>query len=158
MKPGLRRAMGSIVVLGAVLFTLVWITANAQSKGGYGNAEAITQDELMQYEYFLASDQLEGRNVPSRGYDTAALYIASHLKAWGIKPGGSPTGTNGPLQPYLMPIELVSNQIDAAGMKLSLTIPASAGRGGRGGRGGADRKSTRLNSSHRNTSRMPSSA
>src|SRR5512142_444781 len=61
----------------------------------YGNADAITQDELKVYEYFLASDQLEGRNLPSRGYDIAALYIASHLKEWGVKPGGSTTGTDG---------------------------------------------------------------
>src|SRR5438105_58700 len=70
----------------------------------YGNADAITEDELKVYLYFLASDQLEGRNFPSRGYDTAALYVASHLAEWGLKPGGSTTGTNGPLQPYLMPI------------------------------------------------------
>ena len=71
----------------------------------YGNAEAITENELKVYDYFLASDQLEGRNLPSRGYDTAALYVASHLAEWGLKPGGSSTGTNGPLQPYFMPIE-----------------------------------------------------
>jgi len=64
----------------------------------YGNAEAITQEELKIYEYFIASDQLEGRNFPSRGYDTAALYVASHLAEWGLKPGGSATGLNGPLQ------------------------------------------------------------
>lgn len=103
----------------------------------YGNADAITQDELKTYEYFLASDQLEGRNVPSRGYDVAALYIASHLKEWGVKPGGSTSGTNGPLQAYLQPIELVSTQLDAAGSSLSLSIPApqAAGRGGRAAAG-----------------------
>jgi Zn-dependent M28 family amino/carboxypeptidase len=112
------------------------VYATPQSKGkGYGNVDAITQDELKVYDYFLAADQLEGRNVPSRGYDTAALYIASHLKEWRLKPGGNQASTNGPLQPYLMPFELVSNQIDAANMKLSLTAPA-AGRGGRGGAGG----------------------
>jgi len=36
-----------------------------------------------------------------------------------------------------MPIELVSTQLDPAGMKLSLTAPAPAGRGGRGGAGAA---------------------
>jgi len=39
--------------------------------------------KLKAYEYFLASDQLEGRNIPSRGYDTAALYVASHLAECG---------------------------------------------------------------------------
>ena len=74
----------------------------------YGNADAITENELKVYDYFLASDQLEGRYFPSRGYDTAALYVASHLAEWGLKPGGSTTGTNGPLQPYMMPIEMVA--------------------------------------------------
>jgi Zn-dependent M28 family amino/carboxypeptidase len=106
------------------------------SGAAYGNADAITQDELKVYDYFLASDQLEGRNLPSRGYDIAALYIASHLKEWGLKPGGSATGTDGPLQPYFQPFELVSTQPDAANMKLSLNIPAPAGGGGRGGRAG----------------------
>jgi hypothetical protein len=97
---------------------------------GYGNADAITQEELKAYEYFLASDQLEGRNIPSRGYDTAALYIASHLAEWGLKPGGSATGVNGPLQPYFMPMEMVARQIVPAQSKVSLTAPAAAGRGG----------------------------
>ena len=102
--------------------------------GSYGNADAITQDELKIYDYFLASDQLEGRYFPSRGYDTAALYVASHLAEWGLKPFGSTSGTNGPLQPYLMPIEMVSRQIVVEESKASVTAPA--GRGGRGERGG----------------------
>jgi len=102
----------------------------------YGNADAITQDELKVYDYFLASDQLEGRNFPSRGYDAAALYVASHLSEWGLKPGGSTTGTNGPLQPYLMPIELVSRQVEPQESKASITGPPPAGRGGGGARGG----------------------
>ena len=79
----------------------------------YGNADSISQEEMKIYLYFLASDQLEGRNLPSRGFDTAALYVASHLAEWGLKPGGSTTGTNGPLQPYFMPFELVTKSVIA---------------------------------------------
>ena len=103
---------------------------------GYGNADAISEQELKTYLYFLASDQLEGRNFPSRGYDTAALYVAGHLAEWGLKPGGSTTGTNGPLQPYLMPIELVSKQVVPDESKASLTAPGGGGRGFGGGGGG----------------------
>lgn len=133
------RITRTAALLGSLLFTLTWVNpAEPQSKGRFGNADAITVDELEVYEYFLASDQLEGRNSPSRGYDTAALYVASHLRQWGLKPGGSTTGTDGPLQPYFMPIELVSNQLDAAGMKLTLLSPAPAvGGGGPGGGGPA---------------------
>ena len=128
---------------GILLFTVGADQARAQSKAkavktaaaGYGNAEAITEEELKVYSYFLASDQLEGRNFPSRGYDTAALYVASHLAEWGLKPMGSSGGTNGPLQPYLMPIEMVSRQVMAEESKASLTAPAAGGRGGFGGGG-----------------------
>ncbi len=102
----------------------------------YGNADAITQEELKNYLYFIASDQLEGRNLPSRGFDIAALYVASHLAEWGLKPGGSQTGTNGPLQPYLMPFELVTKSVIPDQTKISLTAPGGGNGGGRGGRGG----------------------
>ena len=103
----------------------------------YGNMDSISEEEMKIYLYFLASDQLEGRNLPSRGFDTAALYVASHLAEWGLKPGGSTEKTTGPLQPFLMPFELVSKQVVPGDSKASITAPAAAfGRGGRGGGGG----------------------
>jgi hypothetical protein len=144
----MRRIVASCALAGAVacavLFNLGTEQAYAQSKAkavktvvpSFGNADAISEAELKAYLYFLASDQLEGRNFPSRGYDTAALYVASHLAEWGLKPAGSTTGTNGPLQPYLMPIEMVARQISAEESKASLVAPAAAGRG-QGGFGGA---------------------
>src|SRR5882724_12437857 len=84
---------------------------------GFGNVDAIGEEELKIHLYFLASDQLEGRNFPSRGYDAAALYVASHLAEWGLKPGGSTSGTNGPLQPYFMPFELISKSVIPAESK-----------------------------------------
>lgn len=101
----------------------------------YGNSDSINEDEMKIYDYFLASDQLEGRYLPSRGYDTAALYVASHLAEWGLKPGGSTAGTNGPLQPYMMPFELVSRQVVPEEARASITAPPPAGRGGGGGGG-----------------------
>jgi hypothetical protein len=104
--------------------------ARVSKAAPYRVADSISEEEMKIYDYFLASDQLEGRNFPSRGYDTAALYVASHLAEWGLKPGGSTNHTNGPLQPYLMPIELVSKQVVAAETKASLTTPAPVRRGG----------------------------
>src|SRR5271166_4156701 len=101
--------------------------AKAPAAPTYGNADAITENELKVYDYFLASDQLEGRYFPSRGYDTAALYVASHLAEWGLKPGGSTTGTNGPLQPYFMPIEMAAREIVPEESKATLVAPAVAG-------------------------------
>jgi hypothetical protein len=113
--------------------------AKAAMPTGYGNADAITEEELKVYDYFLASDELEGRNFPSRGYDTAALYVASHLVEWDLKPGGSTSGTNGPLQPYLMPIELVTHSIVPEETKATLSGPAGRGGRGFGGGGGGGR-------------------
>jgi Zn-dependent M28 family amino/carboxypeptidase len=125
--------MGAAGLFAAILVTFTFVSAAPPpSAGGYGNASSITADELSTYLHFLASDQLEGRNTPSRGYDTASLYIAGQLRQWGVKPLGSTTGTRGPLQAYFMPIELVSTQMNPAGMKISLTAPFVAGRGGFG--------------------------
>jgi Zn-dependent M28 family amino/carboxypeptidase len=147
----MRRIMIGFVLLAVAVVSLTVLSSeraagspqqskSKNSKTGmgmsYGNSDAITQEELKVYDYFLASDQLEGRYFPSRGYDTAALYVASHMAEWGLKPLGSTSGTNGPLQPYLMPIEMVSRQIVPEESKASLTAPAPAGRGGRGGGGG----------------------
>jgi Zn-dependent M28 family amino/carboxypeptidase len=129
----MRRVTGAAALLIALSLTLTLVNAAPpQSAAGYGNAGSISADELSTYLHFLSSDQLEGRNTPSRGYDTASLYLASHLREWGVKPLGSTTGTRGPLQAYFMPIELVSTQMNPAGMKLTLTAPFVAGRGGFG--------------------------
>jgi len=133
---------GLAVMAASVLFSMAADRATARSKGkaakaaplpGYGNSDAISEDELKVYDYFLASDTLEGRNFPSRGYDAAALYVASHLAEWHLKPGGSTAGTDGPLQPYLMPIEMVARQVVPEESKL--TLSGVAGGGGRGGFG-----------------------
>ena len=134
-----------IVTCAATAVLAVAVLSHAQTKGkqtkgaapapAYGNIEAINEDELKVYEYFLASDQLEGRNFPSRGFDTAALFVASHLAEWGLRPGGSASGTMGPLQPYFMPIELVAKTVVPDESKLTLTAPPAPG-GGRGGFGG----------------------
>ena len=103
----------------------------------HGNADAMTEDELKIYLYFLASDQLEGRNLPSRGFDTAALYVASHLAEWGLKPGGSTTDTVGPLQPYFMPIALLAKIVIPAESKATVSMPRRARGAERRGSSGA---------------------
>lgn len=51
-------------------------------------AEQITQEQLKAYLHFIASDELEGRDTPSRGLDLAAKFIATNLMRWGVKPVG----------------------------------------------------------------------
>jgi hypothetical protein len=115
----------------------------------HGNADAISADELKIYLYFLASDQLEGRNLPSRGFDTAALYVASHLAEWGLTPGGSATNTVGPLQPYFMPIPLLAKIIIPAETKATVTLPARRARSSAGAAGSDSTASTKPDASPR---------
>lgn len=139
----MRRIAVSLTLLSAVSLAMLFTTGAAKRTresapkahktavtARYGNADAISQNELMDYDYFLASDQLEGRDFPSRGYDTAALYVASHLSEWGLKPGGSTSGTNGPLQPYFMPIEMFTREVVQDQSKASLTAPPPFRGGG----------------------------
>jgi hypothetical protein len=51
-------------------------------------ADTITAAELKDYLSFIASDEMEGRDTPSRGLDTTAKFLAMNLSRWGFKPAG----------------------------------------------------------------------
>jgi hypothetical protein len=53
-----------------------------------GGAASITPVELQEWLSYIASDQLQGRQVYTEGLGLAAAYIADHLKEWGLEPGG----------------------------------------------------------------------
>ena len=48
----------------------------------------ITAAELREHVKYLASDELQGRASGTQGNIDAAIYIATDLKLWGLKPGG----------------------------------------------------------------------
>src|SRR5260370_936344 len=48
----------------------------------------IVAAQLRNYLSFIASDEMEGRDTPSRGLDTTAKFIAMNLERWGFKPAG----------------------------------------------------------------------
>ena len=58
--------------------------ATAALKG----AEQITTTQLRDYLTFIASDEMEGRDIPSRGLDLTAKFLAMNLGHWGLKPAG----------------------------------------------------------------------
>jgi Zn-dependent M28 family amino/carboxypeptidase len=70
-------------------------------------ANLITAAQLKDYLSFIASDEMEGRDTPSRGLDTTAKFIAMNLSRWGFKPAGDDGS-------YLQRIALQRNQLDAA--------------------------------------------
>jgi Peptidase family M28 len=69
--------------------------------------DTISAAQLRTYLSFIASDEMEGRDTPSRGLDTVAKFIALNLTRWGFKPAGD-DGT------FFQKITLVRNQIDPA--------------------------------------------
>ena len=50
--------------------------------------DTITASQIREYLTFIASDEMEGRDTPSRGLDLAAKFLAMHLTRWGFKPAG----------------------------------------------------------------------
>jgi len=50
--------------------------------------DAITASQMMSYLTFIASDEMEGRDTPSRGLDLTAKFLAMNLGRWGFKPAG----------------------------------------------------------------------
>jgi hypothetical protein len=69
--------------------------------------DTISAAQLKNYLSFIASDEMEGRDTPSRGLDTIAKFIAMNLERWGLKPAGD-DGT------FFQKIVLRRDQLDAA--------------------------------------------
>jgi hypothetical protein len=58
-------------------------TVNAQR-----GLDTISASQMRDYLTFIASDEMEGRDTPSRGLDTTAKFLAMNLSRWGFKPAG----------------------------------------------------------------------
>jgi hypothetical protein len=95
----------------------------ATTPGEFGNVEAITAAELKEWLDVVASDEMEGRDTPSRGLDQAAKFIADRLSQWGVKPGGD-DGT------YFQKFALTSRRVEP-----ELTIASVNGQGFKLGEG-----------------------
>lgn len=50
--------------------------------------DTISANQIQDYLTFIASDEMEGRDTPSRGLDTTAKFLALNLARWGFKPAG----------------------------------------------------------------------
>jgi len=67
--------------------------------------DLITAAQLRDYLYFIASDEMEGRDTPSRGLDTTAKFLAMNLSRWAFKPAGDEGS-------YLQHIALRRDRVD----------------------------------------------
>ena len=75
--------------------------------------DTIAAAQLRDYLTFIASDEMEGRDTPSRGLDTTAKFLAMNLARWGFKPAGD-NGT------YFQRIELRRDRADTGQTKFEL--------------------------------------
>jgi Zn-dependent M28 family amino/carboxypeptidase len=108
------KAIGLILISAALTITPA---AYGQRKGekksaaapspSHGDADFISAQQLKDYLAFIASDEMEGRDTPSRGLDIAAKFIATHMARWGLKPAGDDGS-------YFQRIALTQNKIDPA--------------------------------------------
>ena len=104
----------SLVLIGALLALAPAVygqrkgekTSAAAPAPAHGNADYISAQQLKDYLAFIASDEMEGRDTPSRGLDVAARFIAAHLSRWGLKPAGDDGS-------YFQRIALTQNKIDS---------------------------------------------
>ena len=76
-------------------------------------ADQISAQQLKDYLYFVASDEMEGRDTPSRGLDITAKFLATNLSRWGLKPGGD-NGT------FFQRIAMQRVKLDAATTRLEI--------------------------------------
>jgi Peptidase family M28 len=50
--------------------------------------DTISANQIRDYLTFISSDEMEGRDTPSRGLDITAKFLAMNLARWGFKPAG----------------------------------------------------------------------
>ncbi len=83
------------VVLGAAVAAMVTVTASSivsaqapKPAAGVKYSQVSPQD-LKDWLTYLASDELQGRQIYTEGYGLAAGFISEKLRSWGVKPIGS---------------------------------------------------------------------
>jgi hypothetical protein len=73
--------------------------------------DTISANEIRDYLTFIASDEMEGRDTPSRGLDLTAKFLALNLSRWGFKPAGDDNT-------FFQRIELRRNRADSGQTKV----------------------------------------
>ena len=73
--------------------------------------DTISANQIRDYLTFISSDEMEGRDTPSRGLDLTAKFLAMNLSRWGFKPAGD-AGT------FFQRIDLQRNRADSGQTKV----------------------------------------
>ena len=74
-------------------------------------------DRMRAHVEFLADDALEGRATGQRGYDLAALYVASQFRALGLTPGGTDEGS------WIQPVNFLERTLVDGSVRFAWTGP-----------------------------------
>ena len=119
----MRRLLTVLLLTSLLVFTFPATHAQRKSDKSKKSAPAsvttqrgtdtISAAELRDYLTFIASDEMEGRDTPSRGLDTTAKFIAMNLSRWSFKPAGD-NGT------FFQHIDLLRNRVDGAQTRVEL--------------------------------------
>ena len=80
-----RRFIVPLLLSAAVALGAQTATQPTATMGGVASIQPEPMKEWLGY---IASDDLQGRQVFTEGLGLAAAYIADHLKEWRVKPGG----------------------------------------------------------------------
>ncbi len=84
----MKKNLFVLFLLLSVSFSSFAQTATKKNSPAMKASVEITAKQLSDYLYFVASDEMEGRDTPSRGLDTTAKFIGMNLSRWGFKPAG----------------------------------------------------------------------
>lgn len=86
-----QRVMSAALILAVSAF-IVWepwkLLAQAPQPAKGVKFAQVSPTDMREWLTYLASDELQGRQIYTEGYGLAASYVADRLKAWGVKPIG----------------------------------------------------------------------
>jgi hypothetical protein len=84
----MRKNLLALLLVFTFILPVAAQTATKKNSPAMKAAMNITAAQMRDYLTFIASDEMEGRDTPSRGLDTTAKFIAMNLSRWGFKPAG----------------------------------------------------------------------
>jgi hypothetical protein len=85
----MKKFLTNLLLFSILLSPLNYVAAhNPEKAEPLNGANVISASALKDYLNFIASDEMEGRDTPSRGLDMTAKFLATNLSRWGLKPGG----------------------------------------------------------------------
>src|SRR5918996_594611 len=122
----MRRFLMALVLASSLVITLPLTHAQRSSDKSKKAAATVTTqrgvdtiaaNQIKDYLTFIASDEMEGRDTPSRGLNTTAKFLAMNLARWGFKPAGD-DGT------FFQRIDLRRNRSDGGQTKVELNARA----------------------------------